>query len=121
MAQQVINAGAALNDRTGENLRSAIQKLNTMLAEIYALIGVGTVSVIEGVDSLTLQIQSGTATVIVDTNGVTIDGGSDDVTVGTSGNVVILPTGSGDVYVKGFRIHPVDNGDGTAQLEVTPP
>lgn len=35
MAKQLINVGASPNDGTGDSLRSAGQKLNSMLNEVY--------------------------------------------------------------------------------------
>ena len=36
MAQQIINVGSAPNDRSGETLRAAWQKVNLMFQEVYA-------------------------------------------------------------------------------------
>jgi hypothetical protein len=42
MAKQLINVGAAPNDGSGDTLRSAGQKLNSMMNEIYDKLGEGT-------------------------------------------------------------------------------
>ena len=42
MAKQLINVGASPNDGSGDTLRSAGQKLNSMLNEIYDKLGEGT-------------------------------------------------------------------------------
>jgi|688.fasta_scaffold18909_2 hypothetical protein len=42
MAKQLINVGASPNDGTGDSLRSAGQKLNSMLNEVYEKLGDGT-------------------------------------------------------------------------------
>ena len=35
MAQQTLNTGSNANDGTGDTLRSAMQKVNTMFTELY--------------------------------------------------------------------------------------
>jgi hypothetical protein len=42
MAKQLLNVGASPNDGTGDSLRSAGQKLNSMLNEVYEKLGDGT-------------------------------------------------------------------------------
>jgi hypothetical protein len=42
MAKQLINVGASPNDGTGDSLRSAGQKINSMLNEVYDKLGDGT-------------------------------------------------------------------------------
>lgn len=42
MAKQLINVGASPNDGTGDSLRSAGQKLNSMLNEVYEKLGDGS-------------------------------------------------------------------------------
>ncbi len=36
MAQQTLNVGSNANDGTGDTLRAAMQKVNTMFTEVYA-------------------------------------------------------------------------------------
>ena len=36
MAQKIIDVGSAGNDGTGDTLRAAMQKVNTMFTEVYA-------------------------------------------------------------------------------------
>jgi len=40
MAKQTINVGATPNDRSGDSLRSAFQKINANFTELYNLTGV---------------------------------------------------------------------------------
>jgi len=44
MAKQIINVGATTNDRTGDSIRVAFQKVNTNFTELYTALGLdGTV------------------------------------------------------------------------------
>jgi hypothetical protein len=43
MAKQLIDVGVNLNDGTGDNLRTAGEKINSMMSEIYSTFGNGTV------------------------------------------------------------------------------
>lgn len=40
MSKQIINIGTAANDKTGDPLRTAFNKVNQNFTEIYALLGV---------------------------------------------------------------------------------
>ena len=40
MAKQIINVGAAANDKKGDSLRAAFQKVNANFTELYDLTGV---------------------------------------------------------------------------------
>ena len=40
MAKQIINVGTSPNDRSGDSLRSAFQKINANFTELYNLTGV---------------------------------------------------------------------------------
>jgi hypothetical protein len=62
MAQQEINTGASANDRTGDSLRTAFNKINENFAELYATaytpvdpnnwIGSAPITVAEALDRL---------------------------------------------------------------------
>jgi len=44
MAKQTINVGQTANDRQGDSLRSAFQKVNANFTELYALTGVSNLT-----------------------------------------------------------------------------
>lgn len=41
MTKQVINVGTSVNDRTGDSIRSAFQKVNANFTEVYNALGLG--------------------------------------------------------------------------------
>lgn len=59
MAQQLINIGHSANDRSGDPLRSAFDKINQNFTEVYGLVGVGGSSnqLVNGDYSVTLDSQ----------------------------------------------------------------
>ena len=58
MAKQTINIGQAANDKTGDPLRTAFQKVNSNFNEIYSIIG-------NSVDGLTELAQDYAASMVV--------------------------------------------------------
>ena len=40
MAKQVINVGTTANDKKGDSLRAAFQKVNTNFTELYTALGI---------------------------------------------------------------------------------
>ena len=40
MTKQIINVGTSVNDRTGDSIRSAFQKVNTNFTELYTALGI---------------------------------------------------------------------------------
>lgn len=64
MAQLLINVGDTANDRKGDSLRIAFQKINTNFSELYTS---GTISI---------NIDGGGASTIFNNSDTTIDGGS---------------------------------------------
>jgi hypothetical protein len=68
MAKQTINIGQTANDKTGDPLRTAFQKVNSNFNEIYSLIG-------NTAEGLTELAQDYAADMIVDGthNGVSVD------------------------------------------------
>lgn len=61
MTQQLINIGDTANDRKGDSLRLAFQKINANFSELYSSGG---------------QIDGGSASTIFSENDLNIDGGS---------------------------------------------
>ena len=43
MSKQLIDVGVNLNDGTGDNLRTAGEKINSMMNEVYSTFGNGTI------------------------------------------------------------------------------
>jgi len=74
MAQQTINIGSVANDRTGDPLRTAFDKINDNFNELYAVSGAG----------------SG--------NNVAITGNS-IISENSNGNIILDPNGTGKVVV----------------------
>lgn len=68
MAIQVINIGQTANDRRGDSLRTAFQKINANFAELYAGGGGGTFP--------TLNFDGGSSASIFGQSDLNIDGGS---------------------------------------------
>ena len=73
MAQQTLNVGSNANDGTGDTLRAAMQKVNTMFTEVYAsslfndsisLVG-NNITTTRSNDDLVIR-PSGTGTVAID-------------------------------------------------------
>jgi chromosome segregation ATPase len=65
MAIQIINIGQSANDRKGDSLRTAFQKINANFEELYTTGGVGT-----------LELDGGSAANIFGPNDLNIDGGA---------------------------------------------
>ena len=68
MAIQIINIGQTANDRRGDSLRTAFQKINANFAELYAGGGGGIAPM--------LEFDGGSAATIFSQNDLNIDGGS---------------------------------------------
>ena len=89
MVKQVINVGANANDGTGDDLRAAMQKINTNFTELYGTTAEANDLVEDGTPQLggNLDIQN----YIITTNT-------------TNGTISIQPNGSGSVLLKNIRI-----------------
>ena len=89
MVKQVINVGANANDGTGDDLRAAMQKINTNFTELYGTTAEANDLVEDGTPQLggNLDIQN----YIITTNT-------------TNGTISIQPNGSGAVLLKNIRI-----------------
>jgi len=89
MVKQVINVGANANDGTGDDLRTAMQKINTNFSELYG----ATAEANDLVEDITPQL-----------------GGNLDLqnfiitTALTNGNISLQPNGTGSVLLKNIRI-----------------
>lgn len=88
MAKQSINVGAAANDRQGDSLRSAFQKVNANFTELYSQLGLDELPLNLGAFEFTGSTITTTdsSSIIID-NSVTI---TSDLTVGGD----ILPSGN---------------------------
>jgi hypothetical protein len=84
MAKQIINIGQTPNDRTGDPLRSAFEKINGNFDELYQSVSnlnVGTDVELDGggaatvYDLLGLNIDGGVASTIYSTSNISINGG----------------------------------------------
>ena len=89
MVKQVINVGANANDGTGDDLRTAMQKINTNFTELFGTTAEANDLVEDGTPQLggNLDIQN----YIITTNT-------------TNGTISIQPNGSGAVLLKNIRI-----------------
>ena len=96
MAKQTINIGTSANDRTGDNLRTAFQKVNANFAELY-LNPTGTRGTVQnlGDGNLTLTADQITGNIL------TADPGNSD-------RVLTLPDAS---HAAGFRLVLINRGD----------
>jgi hypothetical protein len=80
MTKQVINVGTSVNDRTGDSIRSAFQKVNANFTELYTSLGLND-------DSLNLGAFEFTGSIITttDSSAIVIDQATtvtSDLTVG---------------------------------------
>ena len=89
MVKQVVNVGANANDGTGDDLRTAMQKINTNFTELFGTTAEANDLVEDGTPQLggNLDIQN----YIITTNT-------------TNGAISIQPNGSGAVLLKNIRI-----------------
>ena len=84
MAKLTVNIGTSANDRTGDNLRTAFNKINTNFTELYTALGLDDASLNLGAFEFTGSVMTTT-----DSSAITIDQAvtvSSDLTVG--GDVV---------------------------------
>ena len=89
MVKQVINVGANANDGTGDDLRTAMQKINTNFSELYGT----TAEANDLVEDITPQL------------GGNLDLQNFIITTGlTNGNISLQPNGTGSVLLKNIRI-----------------
>jgi len=89
MVKQVINVGANANDGTGDDLRTAMQKINTNFSELYG----ATAEANDLVEDITPQL------------GGNLDLQNFIITTGlTNGNISLQPNGTGSVLLKNIRI-----------------
>lgn len=70
MTIQIINIGQTANDRKGDSLRTAFQKINANFAELYAGGGGG------GGSLPPIQFDGGGAAAVFSVNDLNIDGGT---------------------------------------------
>ena len=89
MAQQTINVGTSANDGTGDPLRTAFTKINTMFTELYGTSGEG----IAISDDTTPQLGGN-----LDINGFNI------VSAQSNQDIVISPSGTGGVIASNIRL-----------------
>jgi hypothetical protein len=93
MAQQDINVGSAANDRSGDSIRAAFQKINANFTELYTALGLDELPLNLGAFEFT-----GSVITTTDSSSVTIDQSvtvSSDLTVG--GDVVPSVANGGDL------------------------
>ena len=89
MVKQVINVGANANDGTGDDLRTAMQKINTNFSELYGT----TAEANDLVEDITPQL------------GGNLDLQNFIITTSlTNGNISLQPNGTGSVLLKNIRI-----------------
>lgn len=89
MVKQVINVGANANDGTGDDLRTAMQKINTNFSELYG----ATAEANDLVEDITPQL------------GGNLDLQNYIITTSiTNGNISLQPNGTGAVLLKNIRI-----------------
>ncbi len=129
MAQQTLNVGSNANDGTGDTLRAAMQKVNTMFTEVYAsslfndsisLVG-NNITATRSNDNLVIR-PSGTGTVVMDKllvdNEVHLTDNEIKTTTGNT-NLKLSANGTGSIEIAKADI----NGgtiDGTVIGGVTP-
>ena len=89
MAQQTINVGTSANDGTGDPLRTAFTKINTMFTELYGTSGEG----IAISDDTSPQLGGN-----LDINGFNI------VSAQSNQDIVISPSGTGGVVASNIRL-----------------
>jgi hypothetical protein len=84
MAKQIINTGQTANDKTGDPLRTAFEKINNNFDELYQSVSnlsVGTDVELDGggaaavYDLLGLNIDGGVASTIYSTSNISFNGG----------------------------------------------
>jgi hypothetical protein len=83
MAKLTVNIGTSANDRTGDNLRTAFNKINTNFTELYTALGLDDASLNLGAFEFTGSVMTTT-----DSSGIIIDQAvtvTSDLTV--SGNI----------------------------------
>ena len=129
MAQQTLNVGSNANDGTGDTLRAAMQKVNTMFTEVYAssvfndsisLVG-NNITTTRSNDNLVIR-PSGTGTVAIDK--LLVDGNiqlTDNIisTTNSNSNLKLSASGTGSIEIAKVDI----NGgaiDGTVIGGTTP-
>ena len=129
MAQQTLNVGSNANDGTGDTLRAAMQKVNTMFTEVYAsslfndsisLVG-NEITATRSNDDLVIR-PSGTGTVAIDK--LVVDNNiqlTDNIisTTNSNSNLKLSASGTGSIEIAKVDI----NGgtiDGTVIGGVTP-
>lgn len=95
MAQQTINIGSSANDGTGDQLRTAFDKVNDNFDEVYAAGPVGT-NVSISSSTITSTQTNGSITVApTGTGNVTVD--NDNVIISTSKTPATAVGASGDL------------------------
>jgi hypothetical protein len=107
MTKQVINVGTSVNDRTGDSIRSAFQKVNTNFTELYTALGLnsdGTLNI--GAFKFTGSVMTTTdsSAVVIDqattvTSNLTVNG---DIVAGEQivfGTAKLRVTNDGAIYV----------------------
>ena len=109
MAQQTLNVGSNANDGTGDTLRAAMQKVNTMFTEVYAsslfndsisLVG-NNITTTRSNDDLVIR-PSGTGTVAIDK--LLVDGNiqlTDNIisTTNSNSNLKLSASGTGSIEI----------------------
>ena len=129
MAQQTLNVGINANDGSGDTLRAAMQKVNTMFTEVYAsalfndsisLVG-NNITTTRSNDDLVIR-PSGTGTVAIDK--LLVDGNiqlTDNIisTTNSNSNLKLSASGTGSIEIAKVDI---DGGaiDGTVIGGTTP-
>lgn len=109
MARIPINTGSQANDGTGDDLRTAMTNINTMMIELYAASPVTSQITIEGnqistnVSNANLKLAaSGTGT--VEFEGIQIRDNRIEA-IRSDDPLILSASGSGDVIVGALRIH----------------
>ena len=99
MAKQTVNIGTTANDRTGDNLRTAFNKINANFTELYTQLGLDELPLNLGAFEFT-----GSTITTTDSSAVTIDQATtitNDLTV--SGDVLPTVAQGGDLGSTGQR------------------
>lgn len=114
MAQQNLNLGSIANDGTGDDLRSAMQKVEANFTELYNASSIGHQIVFDGnelktnVSNANLKLTAN-GTGVIELEGIQISGNNISATR-TNDDLVLSPAGTGKVKISGLSF---PNSDGT--------
>ena len=106
MTKQIINVGAAANDKKGDSLRAAFQKVNANFTELYTALSSGVGTNIANTGNIKFVTDF-----IYDYNGVTIENA--DETHGATAAVIVPANGTTDALQVNNTYGPVSITSGT--------